>query len=68
MLERAKGSNFANVGDFADVGDAGAWVLSSQGLIGMIWGTSGAGSVYVTPIQVLIDDIEKMTGMRVSFP
>lgn len=55
---------------FSQEGDAGAWLLDPFGaLAGLIWGTSGAGSCYVTPIRELMTDIGKhMKGVQVSLP
>lgn len=48
-------------------GDAGAWLLDRYGaLTGLMWGTSGAGACYVTPISDVLSDIAKHTGMDVS--
>ena len=54
---------------FSQDGDARSWLLSLAGnLAGLVWGTSGAGASYVTPVSELMADIAKNTGMEVSLP
>lgn len=50
------------------MGDSGSWILNEVGqLVGLLWG--GTHSVcYFTPIQMVLDDIEARTGMKVELP
>lgn len=51
---------------FSQVGDSGAWLITSTGEVtGMIWGAGRRGQCYFTPIWLIIEDIEKATGMEV---
>lgn len=51
---------------FSELGDAGAWIVTSTGEVtGMIWGAGRRGQCYFTPIGLVIEDIEKATGMEV---
>ena len=52
---------------FSRGGDAGSWVFDENGfLAGMIWGSSAGNASYVTPIGLIVADIEERTGMRVE--
>lgn len=52
---------------FSAGGDSGSWVFDRSGsLAGMIWGSSAAKATYVTPIGLIIADIEERTGMSVQ--
>ena len=55
---------------FSEEGDAGAWLVDfDEALVGLIWGVSGAGACYVTPIRELMTDIGKhMSGVQVLLP
>jgi hypothetical protein len=35
-------------------------------LMGLIWGAGGKGQCYFTPIALVLEDIEKTTGMTVE--
>ena len=53
---------------FSEKGDAGSWILNESGLlVGLLWGGTQSVS-YFTPIQLVIDDIEARTGMKVEVP
>jgi hypothetical protein len=49
-------------------GDSGAWIIDPQGdLVALLWGCcESSGHGYFTPIQLIIDDIEKSTGKKVE--
>lgn len=53
---------------FNKAGDSGAWILDPEGdLVGLLWGgCEKSGQGYFTPIQLVIDDIEKSTGKKVE--
>lgn len=52
---------------FSRSGDSGSWVFDSLGsLAGMIWGSSASGATYLTPIGLVVADIEERTGMKVE--
>jgi hypothetical protein len=52
---------------FCDDGDAGAWLMGEGGeLMGLILGAGGVGQCYFTPIALVLEDIEKTTGMTVE--
>lgn len=59
---------------FADRGDVGSWIVNYRGeLVGIlsaidIWTGSPTRSAFVTPIQVIIEDIKKRTGGKISLP
>ncbi|KAL8655029.1 MAG: hypothetical protein Q9210_001152 [Variospora velana] len=48
---------------FGRPGDSGSWVFSDAGqLVGMIWGQNEKGATVFTPIDLIMKDIEFMTG------
>ena len=53
---------------FNKAGDSGAWILDHLGgLAGLLWGgCEKSNHGYFTPIQLVIDDIEKYTGKKVE--
>ena len=52
---------------FSGSGDSGSWVFNFFGsLTGLIWGSSADNGSYVTPIWLVIKDIEERTGMKVE--
>jgi hypothetical protein len=55
---------------FASKGDSGAFVLNSHGKLAglLIAGQEDLGTAYVTPIQEVMQDIEEVTGCRVTLP
>lgn len=62
--------NYREMRHFSQEGDAGAWLLDFEGaLAGLIWGNSGVGACYVTPISELMTDIGKhLRGVQVLLP
>ena len=58
--------------EFGDAGDSGSWVLDQRfNLVGVMFGVDSRGSEncgVITPIQDLIEDIEKRTGCIVTLP
>lgn len=61
-MEHAIVSNYKNEA-FAEDGDSGAWVLDRNGyLSGLIWGSNDLGHCYVTPISLIIEDIQQFMG------
>jgi hypothetical protein len=52
-------------GPFSRGGDSGSWILNCRGnVIGMRIGGSHHGGTYFTPVDLLIDSIEKATGKK----
>lgn len=52
---------------FNEDGDSGSWLISSLGeLVGMIWGAGENGQCYFTPIRLVLEDIERVTGLQVE--
>ena len=53
---------------FNKAGDSGAWILDIFGhLAGLLWGgCEKSNHGYFTPIQLVIDDIEKYSGKKVE--
>ena len=53
---------------FNKAGDSGAWILDPLGhLTGLLWGgCEKSNHGYFTPIQLVIEDIEKYTGRKVE--
>ena len=53
---------------FNKAGDSGAWVLDPLGdLVGVLWGgCEKSNHGYLTPIRLVINDIENFTGKKVE--
>jgi hypothetical protein len=55
---------------FGDKGDSGAWVLDKEGRLGglFIGGNEATELCYVTPISVVLEDIQTRLGCSVTLP
>lgn len=52
---------------FCDTRDSGSWIISDRGeVMGLLWGAGCSGQGYFTPIGLVMEDIEKVTGMKVE--
>ena len=56
------------ISGFAENGDSGAWILNEQGqVLGMIIGGYEKGfTAFYTPIILMLEDMEKLTGLKLD--